>query len=177
VNRFILPAGIFGVLVVVLAIGVIRSPEKGTLASALVGKPAPAFSLPELSDPTRTVDTKSLAGKPYVMNVWATWCVECRAEHQVLLDAARDGRLPIIGLNWRDENGPALQWLAELGNPYRAVAVDADGRVAIDYGVYGAPESFFVDAQGIVQYRHVGALTAEVWQKEFIGRLLAAGTP
>jgi cytochrome c biogenesis protein CcmG/thiol:disulfide interchange protein DsbE len=177
VNRFILPAGIFGVLVVVLAIGVIRSPEKGTLASALVGKPAPAFSLPELSDPTRTVDTKSLAGKPYVMNVWATWCVECRAEHQVLLDAARDGRLPIIGLNWRDENGPALQWLAELGNPYRAVAVDADGRVAIDYGVYGAPESFFVDAQGIVQYRHVGALTADVWQKEFIGRLPAAGTP
>jgi cytochrome c biogenesis protein CcmG, thiol:disulfide interchange protein DsbE len=175
VNRFVLPAAIFGALAVVLAVGVLRSPDKGNLISALIGKSAPPFSLPELTDPTRRVESKTLAGKPYVINVWATWCVECRAEHPLLLEVARDGRLPLIGLNWRDEDAAARQWLIDLGNPYAAVAVDADGRTAIDYGVYGAPETFFIDAQGVVQYRHVGPMTAEVWEREFIGRL--AGTP
>jgi cytochrome c biogenesis protein CcmG/thiol:disulfide interchange protein DsbE len=172
-----MPAAIFGALAIVLAVGVVRSPDKGNLASALIGKPAPAFSLPELNDSTRRVESKALLGKPFVINVWATWCVECRVEHPLMIEVARAGRLPLIGLNWRDEDAAARQWLVDLGNPYAAVAVDADGRTAIDYGVYGAPETFFVDAQGIVQYRHVGPMTAEVWEREFLGRLPAASSP
>jgi DsbE subfamily thiol:disulfide oxidoreductase len=95
----------------------------------------------------------------------------------LLLEVARDGRLPLVGLNWRDEDAAARQWLVDLGNPYAAVAVDTDGRTAIDYGVYGAPETFLIDAQGVVQYRHVGPMTAEVWQREFLGRLPGGKSP
>lgn len=173
-NRFLLPIGVFALLVVVLAIGIKRAPEKGVIQSVLIGKPAPAFRLPELGAPGQSVDSRSLAGRWYVLNVWGTWCFECRAEHDALLAIKREGRVPLIGLNWKDEDAAAMQWLQELGNPYEHVAVDQDGRTAIDFGVYGAPESFLVNAQGIIVHKYVGPMSADVWQQQFLSRLPAA---
>ena len=170
-NRFILPAVIFAILAGVLYIGIVHAPDKSTMPSALIGKPAPTFSLPLLGGDGKRVDSTAFAGKPWVLNVWGTWCQACREEHETLLAISREGRLPIVGLNWRDDDASALDWLRQLGNPYTAVAVDKEGRAVIDFGVYGAPETFFIDANGIVQYRQVGAMTLEVWQREFISRL------
>jgi cytochrome c biogenesis protein CcmG/thiol:disulfide interchange protein DsbE len=169
VTRFILPAAIFLGLAGVLYVGVVRSPEKSTMQSALLGRPAPDFTLPALGG--GQVSAKDLLGKPWVLNVWGTWCAACRDEHPVLLDIARRGEVPLIGLNWRDEDQAALAWLEKLGDPYAATAVDREGRTAIEFGVYGAPETFFIDANGFVQYRHVGPMTPEVWQREFAARL------
>ena len=117
------------------------------------------------------VSSAEFAGRPWVLNVWGTWCGECRVEHETLLAIAQQNDLPLVGLSWKDEDEAATQWLTQLGNPYTVVAVDHDGRTAIDFGVYGAPETFFIDASGRVQYRHVGAMTIDVWQREFLSRL------
>jgi len=170
-NRFIVPLGIFALLVVVLAVAIKRAPEKGTLQSVLVGQPAPTFTLDNLSDPARKVSSADLKGSWYLLNVWGTWCAGCRHEHGMLLEIQRSGVVPIIGLNWKDDDAQALAWLADLGNPYAAVAVDRDGRVAIDWGVYGAPETFIVDDKGIVVYRYVGPITPEAWTEKFLSRL------
>lgn len=170
-NRFLLPLGLFGLLVVVLAVGVMRSEDKGTIASPLIGRPAPQFTLPSLGDPARTVSSGQLQGRWYLLNVWGTWCPGCRVEHDMLLEVQRSGRVPIIGLNWKDEQAQALAWLAQLGNPYEAVAVDGDGRTAIDWGVYGAPETFLVNADGVVVHKHIGPLTRDAWQRDFLPRL------
>ncbi|MFO1427619.1 MAG: DsbE family thiol:disulfide interchange protein [Steroidobacteraceae bacterium] len=135
-----------------------------------MGKPAPEFVLPELTG-GGTFDSRSMRGRWYVLNVWGTWCVECRAEHDALLAIGRSGTVPLIGLNWRDEDALASQWLAQLGNPYAKVPVDREGRVAIDLGVYGAPETFLIDAAGIVVYKYVGPMSDEVWRREFLARL------
>jgi cytochrome c biogenesis protein CcmG/thiol:disulfide interchange protein DsbE len=177
VNRFLIPAAVFLGLAGILYVGVVHSPNKSTMRSALLGKPAPTFTLPVLGDPSRKLSSAELAGRPWVLNVWATWCVACREEHPTLLEIARASQVTIVGLDWRDQDEAAQQWLAELGNPYSVVAVDREGRTAIDFGVYGAPETFFIDAAGRVQYRHVGAMTAEVWQREFVGRLPRGGLP
>jgi cytochrome c biogenesis protein CcmG/thiol:disulfide interchange protein DsbE len=176
-NRFIVPVVVFLVLAGVLYVGVRHSPNKSTMVSALLGKPAPAFELPVIGDPSRKFSSRVLAGKPWVLNVWGTWCPECRVEHQALLDIARSNVVPLVGLNWRDDDEAAMQWLTQLGNPYTVVTADREGRTAIDFGVYGAPETFFIDANGIVQYRHVGAMTPEVWQREFLSRLPHGGLP
>lgn len=170
-TRFLVPVVVFAVLAGILYVGVVRSPNRSTMQSALLGKPAPEFSLPVLGDPSRKLSLADLRGRPWVLNVWGTWCPECRQEHQALIDIARENRVTFVGLNWKDDDGAALQWLEQLGNPYHVVAVDADGRTAIDFGVYGAPETFFIDANGQVQYRHVGAMTPEVWRREFVSRL------
>jgi cytochrome c biogenesis protein CcmG, thiol:disulfide interchange protein DsbE len=177
VNRFLLPVIIFAVLAGVLYVGVVHSPEKSTMQSALLGKPAPAFSLPVLGNPAGRLSLADLKGRPWVLNVWATWCFGCRDEHPLLVEIARDKRVTIVGLNWKDEDAAAQRWLQELGDPYDVVAVDADGRTAIDFGVYGAPETFFIDANGLVQYRHVGAMTPEVWKREFLSRLPQGALP
>jgi cytochrome c biogenesis protein CcmG/thiol:disulfide interchange protein DsbE len=169
--KALLPLAVFAALAVVLAVGVKRSPEKATLASALIGKPAPAFSLPSLKDPSRSVTSAQFSGRPFVLNVWGTWCAECRVEHGMLLAAAAERRAPIVGLNWKDDDAAALRWLADLGDPFVAVAVEKEGRTAIDFGVYGAPETFLIDAAGRVVFRHVGALTREIWDREFVSRL------
>ena len=176
-NRFVLPVVVFLALAGVLYIGVRHSPNQSTMVSALLGKPAPAFELPVLGDPARKFNSRELAGRPWVLNVWGTWCGECRVEHDTLLDIARQNRVPLVGLNWKDDDEAAQQWLAQLGNPYGVVAADREGRTAIDFGVYGAPETFFIDADGLVQYRHVGAMTAEVWEREFLARLPKAAMP
>jgi cytochrome c biogenesis protein CcmG, thiol:disulfide interchange protein DsbE len=175
-NRYFVPLGAFALLAVVLAVGIRHAPEKGVIASPLLGKPAPQFSLPELSQPTRQVRSADLKGRWYLFNVWGTWCGECRAEHETLLQVQRTGVIPLIGLDWKDDERDARAWLAQLGNPYQAVAVDASGRVAIDWGVYGAPETFLVDPRGIVVYKHVGALTEEVWSREILPRVSAPRT-
>ena len=170
-NRFILPLGLFALLAVVLAIGIKHSPDKGVVASPLLGKPAPQFSLPDLTDPARAVSSVDLKGHWYLFNVWGTWCVECRAEHDTLLQVRRAGVVPLIGLDWKDDDAQARAWLTQLGNPYQSVAVDRSGRTAIDWGVYGAPETFLVNPQGIVVYKHIGALTPDTWAREILPRL------
>ena len=173
-DRYVVPIGVFALLVVVLAIGIGRAPEKSIIKSVLLDKPAPQFVLPQLGD-AAPFDSRSLQGRWYVLNVWGTWCAECRAEHETLLEIQRSGRVPLVGLNWKDEDALATDWLSQLGNPYSHVALDREGRVAIDWGVYGAPETFLVDAAGVVRYKHVGPMTPEVWQREFLSRLPPAG--
>ena len=177
-NRFLLPLGLFVLLAVVLAIGIRHAPEKGVIASPLLGRPAPQFALPSLTDPAQQVRSADLKGHWYLFNVWGTWCGECRQEHETLLQVHRAGVVPIIGLDWRDDDTQARSWLAQLGNPYQSVAVDRSGRIAIDWGVYGAPETFLVNPQGIVVYKHIGALTPDTWTHEILPRVsgLPAGT-
>jgi cytochrome c biogenesis protein CcmG, thiol:disulfide interchange protein DsbE len=177
VSRFLIPAAIFLALAGVLYIGVVHSPNKSTMQSALLGKTVPAFSLPVLGNPGMSLTDTQLAGRPWVLNVWGTWCAACRDEHAVLLDIAKQNVVPLVGLDWKDEDDAAIDWLKQLGNPYSVVVVDRDGRTAINFGVYGAPETFFIDADGRVQYRHVGPMTAEIWQREFLSRLPRGGLP
>jgi cytochrome c biogenesis protein CcmG, thiol:disulfide interchange protein DsbE len=170
-NRFVLPLGLFVLLAVVLAVGIKHSPDKGTIPSPLIGKAAPEFTLPVLTDSNRTLRSSDLKGRWYVFNVWGTWCGGCREEHATLLEIRKRAQVPLIGLDWKDEDPRALQWLSELGNPYEIVAADREGRTAIDWGVYGAPETFLVNAQGVVVYKFIGPLTLEAWQTEFVPRL------
>lgn len=169
--RYLLPAAVFAVLVGFFLAGLNRDP--GVLPSPLIGKRAPEFSLESLGDPSWRVGSADFAGRPWLLNVWATWCAPCREEHGALLAIAREDRVPIMGLNWRDDRTLALRWLAQLGNPYVSVAYDPEGRTAIDWGVYGAPETFLMDAEGRVVKKHVGVLTLEVWRREFLPLLPA----
>jgi cytochrome c biogenesis protein CcmG/thiol:disulfide interchange protein DsbE len=173
-NRFLLPLGLFILLAAVLAIGIRHSRDKGIIASPLLGKPAPQFSLPSLTDPAREVRSADLKGHWYLFNVWGTWCGECRQEHDMLLEVRRAAVVPIIGLDWKDDDAQALSWLTQLGNPYQSVATDRSGREAIEWGVYGAPETFLVNPQGIIVYKHIGALTPDTWAREILPRVSAA---
>jgi cytochrome c biogenesis protein CcmG/thiol:disulfide interchange protein DsbE len=167
--RYALPLALFVLLAAALRIGLERDPS--VVPSPLIGRPAPAFSLPSLQDPNYPVATAELRGSPWLLNVWATWCVGCRQEHDVLLQIAAQNLVPMIGLNWKDDNAGARRWLAELGNPYAAVAEDRDGRVAIDWGVYGAPETFLIAGDGTVLYKHIAPMTLEIWRTEFLPRI------
>ena len=136
-----------------------------------MGKAAPEFALPSLMDASKTVKSSDLKGQWYVFNVWGTWCFECRAEHAVLMEMSKQNVVPIIGLDWRDKDNDALAMLQQMGNPYSAIATDRDGREAVDWGVYGAPETFLVNDQGVIVYKFIGAMTREAWEKEFLTRL------
>ncbi len=171
--RYALPLALFVLLGAALLIGLGRDPS--VVPSPLIGRAAPAFSLPSLQDANYPVATGDLRGRAWLLNVWATWCVGCRQEHEVLLQIAAQNAVPVIGLNWKDDNAAARRWLAELGNPYAAVAEDRDGRVAIDWGVYGAPETFLIGPDGTVLYKHVAPMTLETWRTEFLPRLAATG--
>ncbi len=155
-----LPLAVFAALAVLLAAGVwmSRKPDRDALPSPLIGKPAPAFALPVLHEPARTVRLQDLHGQPFLLNVWGSWCVECRVEHPVLTRFAETRRVRVVGYNWKDEPADALRWLAQFGNPYWVVLSDVEGRAAIDWGIYGAPETFLVDADGIIRWKHVGPL-------------------
>jgi len=171
-NRFVIPIIGFAVLAVFLLIGLGRDPT--FVPSPLIGKQIPAFSLPRLDDPTKTMTDADLRGQFSVLNVWATWCTGCRQEHPVLNQIAAQGEVPIYGLNWKDDVGLAHDWLRRLGDPYVASAFDGEGRVAIDWGVYGAPETFLISPDGTILYRHISPITMEVWQNEFLARITAA---
>lgn len=173
-NRFVWSLVVFAALVLVLAIGIKRSPEKSVIQSVLIGKPAPGFSLPVLGDDSDArFASASLRGKWYLFNVWGTWCGECRTEHAVLMSIKTSGKAAIVGMDWKDQSTDAQTWLQQLGNPYEVVVEDRDGRVAIDYGVYGAPETFLVNREGAIVYRHVGAMSDDVWAKQFLARINA----
>jgi cytochrome c biogenesis protein CcmG/thiol:disulfide interchange protein DsbE len=164
--RYLVPLGIFLVLVAFLYRGLSLDPK--LVPSPLVGKPMPAFTLTRLQDPNTTISDTDIKGKVAVLNIWATWCVSCRAEHGALLELAKTGKVDIYGLNYKDERAAAQQWLRQLGDPYVANAFDDTGRVGIDWGVYGAPETFVIDSQGIIRHKHVGPLTAEVINEQIL---------
>ncbi|MGH8290195.1 MAG: DsbE family thiol:disulfide interchange protein [Steroidobacteraceae bacterium] len=175
--RFTLPLVVFALLVAVFAIGIKESPDKDLIPSPLIGKPAPAFSLPSLTDPTRRVSSAQLHGHWYLFNVWGTWCVSCREEHPMLLKIRAAGVIPLIGLDWKDERSDALSFLKAEGDPYQSIAVDHDGSEAIMWGVYGAPETFLVNPQGIVVYKYIGPITERAWQDEILPRLPLTEAP
>lgn len=170
--KFVVPFAIFTALGAFLFVGLYRDPSY--VPSPLIGRPAPEFALPSLQDPSYPVASKELLGKAWVLNVWGTWCGGCREEHGTLVAISQQKVVPIIGLNWKDDNAAAQEWLRQLGNPYSAVATDHEGRTAIDWGVYGAPETFLIGPDGKVLYKHIAPMTFDVWNKEFLPRIQAA---
>ena len=174
----LLPLLLFLLLGVLLAVGLTLSDHKTDLPSPLIGKEIPEFHLPLLGQETDTVSQADLIGEPFLLNVWASWCVTCRIEHPVIKALAASGKIRVIGLNYRDAREDALDWLQQYGNPYALNLADTSGRVAIDFGVYAAPESFLVDATGRILYKQIGALTPDVIQNEILPRLQpTAGSP
>ena len=158
--RLFMPLILFAVLAGLLYLGLGRDP--GTLPSALLDRPVPAFRLIRLAD-GQLQDETVLRGEARLLNVWGTWCAACRDEHPYLVQLAQQG-VPIVGLNYKDDPGRAREWLQRLGDPYELVLVDADGRFGLELGVYGAPETYLIDSQGIIRHRHVGVLDEQVWQ-------------
>ena len=154
----------FLALLLLLALGVSRSdrPDRESLPSPLIGTPAPAFSLPLLHDADYSTGSADLLGQPYLLNVWGSWCPGCQVEHPVLARYAETKRIRVVGYNWKDEPEDALRWLEQFGNPYWVVVADYEGQTAIEWGIYGAPETFLVDAEGIVRWKHVGPMTDEI---------------
>jgi cytochrome c biogenesis protein CcmG/thiol:disulfide interchange protein DsbE len=165
-TRFAIPLVLFILLVAFLAVGLRHDPHE--VPSPLINKAAPAFLLPQLQDPAKKFSAQDMRGKVWLLNVWASWCVTCRDEHPLLLQYARSGALPIYGLNYKDQREDALSWLGELGDPYVLSVSDTDGRVGIDYGVYGAPETYLIDRNGIIRFKQVGPVTPDIWQQTIL---------
>jgi len=164
--RYLAPLFAFLALAGLLFKGLSLDPRK--VPSPLIDKPAPTFSLTRLKQPEVTLGSADLKGKVTLFNVWATWCVACRSEHPVLMQLAESGKVAIYGLNYKDDRAEAQRWLLRYGDPYLANAFDNDGRVGIDWGVYGTPETFIVDQQGIIRHKHIGPLTQEVVRDEIL---------
>ena len=169
-KRYLLPLGLFLGLAVFLGVGLDRNPHE--LPSPLVGRKAPSFDLPRLhadavAGPARFTPA-DMQGKVWMLNVWASWCVSCRQEHPVLLDIAKSGVVPLVGLDYKDAVGDARAWLAQHGDPYLLSAVDADGRVGIDYGVYGVPETYVIDQSGTIRFKQVGPISTELLQSKIL---------
>jgi cytochrome c biogenesis protein CcmG/thiol:disulfide interchange protein DsbE len=158
-KKFLIPIMLFAALGLLLAYGLRLDPKK--IPSPLIDKPLPAFSLPTLDDPGRIITNDALKGRPVLINVWASWCTACRDEHPLLVELSRSGIVQIIGLNYKDQPNDARGILERDGNPYSLILVDADGRTGIDWGVYGVPETFVVDRDGIIRYKHIGPITPE----------------
>jgi len=156
--------GIFMALVALLAVGLTLNPRE--VPSPLIGKPAPGFELPLLHAPDKSFSQKEMLGSVWILNVWASWCPPCLVEHPVVTDLARSGVAPVVGLNYKDAREDALPWLKRNGDPYKLSVFDAGGRIGIDYGVYGVPETYVIDRQGVIRYKHIGPLTPEIAQKK-----------
>ena len=165
-NRFLLPFGLFVVVVGFLAVGLTLNPRE--LPSPLVGKAAPDFSLSQLHDPGKVISSNDLKGKVWLLNFWASWCGGCKDEHPVLIHLAQSGAVPIYGMDYKDQRNEALTWLREWGNPYSVVGVDELGRVGINYGVYGVPETYVIDKQGVIRYKQIGPLNDDVVAKKIL---------
>jgi cytochrome c biogenesis protein CcmG/thiol:disulfide interchange protein DsbE len=164
-KRFLIPLGAFVVLVIFLAIGLTRDPRD--VPSPLKDKPAPAFSLPQLGS-DKAFSPADMQGRVWLLNVWASWCVSCRQEHPILVAFAKSGNTPIVGLNYKDQIPDAKKWLADFGDPYVLSAVDADGRVGINYGVYGVPETYVIDKAGVIRLKHTGPVTADSLKNQIL---------
>ena len=171
-KRYLLPLIAFLVLVGFLAVGLKLDPRE--VPSPLIGKPAPAFSLPRLDAPSQTLSSHELRGKVWVLNVWASWCGPCRQEHPLIADLAKSGTA-VYGLNYKDKPADAVAWLAELGNPYVATVSDVEGLVGIDFGVYGVPETFVIDQAGVIRLKHIGPMTPEALRDRVLPLLRKLG--
>lgn len=166
-RRFLLPLAVFIVLAGFLAVGLRLNPRE--VPSPLIGKPVPAFRLAQLHAGDKTIGPEDLRGQVWLLNVWASWCVSCRQEHPVLIDLDRQKKITIVGLNYKDDRNAAISWLNQHGgDPYRVSAVDADGRVGIDFGVYGVPETFLIDKNGVIRYKHIGPVTADALKNKIL---------
>jgi cytochrome c biogenesis protein CcmG/thiol:disulfide interchange protein DsbE len=155
---------VFGVLLAFLGAGLKLDPRE--VPSPLIGKPAPGFALARLDDAAQTIKREDMLGKVWMLNVWASWCVACREEHPLLVEFSHKKLLPVYGLNYKDQRADGMAWLSQFGNPYDASLFDSDGRVGIDFGVYGVPETFIIDREGVVRMKHIGPLTPQVIQSE-----------
>jgi cytochrome c biogenesis protein CcmG/thiol:disulfide interchange protein DsbE len=165
-KRFLLPLGVFIALLVFLAVGLKLNPRE--IPSPFIGKPAPQFHLSQLGDPAASIAPPDMAGQVWLLNVWASWCEACRDEHAALLALSQRKLLPIIGLNYKDQRADGNKWLARFGNPYTLSGFDEDGRVGIDYGVYGVPETFLIDKQGVIRFKFIGVLTPEIIEQKLM---------
>ena len=164
--KFLIPFLVFVVLVGFLAVGLTRDPRE--IPSPMVNKPAPAFRVPQLADADKTFSPEDLKGQVWMFNVWASWCVACREEHPVLIEFSKSGLAPLIGLNYKDPRSDALAMLRRDGDPYVLSAFDSNGKVGIDYGVYGVPETYVIDKQGIIRYKHIGPISREALNKTIV---------
>jgi cytochrome c biogenesis protein CcmG, thiol:disulfide interchange protein DsbE len=165
-KRFLLPLGVFIALLIFLGIGLRLNPRD--IPSPFIGKPAPAFKLTQLHAPDKTIAPQDMQGQVWLLNVWASWCVSCRQEHPVLMDFAKANIVPIVGLNYKDGREDGAGWLRQFGNPYVMSAFDNDGRVGIDYGVYGVPETFVIDKRGVIRMKYTGPLTREAIEEKLL---------
>jgi len=177
-KRFLIPLAVFALLVGFLAVGLKLNPRE--VPSPLVGKAAPAFELPVLEQPdgrlasaARRFAPSDMRGKVWLLNVWASWCVSCRDEHPVLIGLSKKGVLPILGLNYKDKGDEAQRWLKQFGDPYQLSVVDADGRIGIDYGVYGVPETYLIDTEGVIRYKQIGPLTQAILDQKVLPLAMA----
>ncbi len=165
-KKLLIPLAIFLVLCGFLFVGLFRDPRE--IPSPLIDKPAPAFSLKQLHEPDKKLALADMKGQVFLLNVWASWCVACREEHPLLVELGKQRIVPIIGLNYKDEPAAGLKWLAQNGDPYNLSVVDRDGRVGIDYGVYGVPETFLIDKQGVIRYKQIGPITVDALEKKIL---------
>lgn len=165
-SRYLIPVVAVLLFIPFLIIGLTKDPSE--LPSPFIGKPAPEFDLPALLHDAERVNNARFGGEMVLVNIWATWCVGCRQEHAFLNQLAQQNFIPIFGINWRDNRREAISWLQDLGNPYVASGFDGDGRVGIDWGAYGAPETFLIGADGTVLYKHLGPLDQRLWQERFM---------
>lgn len=169
-----IPLVLFLVMVYAIFVVMRRGRDPHEIPSPLLNKPAPAFQLPQLHEPAKTLSASDMRGKVWLLNFWGTWCVACREEHPLLVEFAKSNAVPIVGVDYKyssdpsDERAAAVRWLAELGNPYAITVYDADGRTSIDYGVYGAPETFLIDKNGIIRFKQIGPVTEEAWNTSIL---------
>jgi len=164
--KFLIPLLLFVILVGFLAVGLSRDPQ--AIPSPLIGKQAPAFEVPQLADPKKMFSPESMKGQTWILNVWASWCVACREEHPVLVELGKLQVAPIIGLDYKDKREDAMTMLSLQGNPYLLSAFDANGRVGIDYGVYGVPETYVIDQAGVIRFKHIGPITMVVLNQKIL---------
>ena len=172
-KKYLIPLGIFAILMGFLAMGLGLKPRE--IPSPLINKPAPAFSLPLLDDPQQKLSAQDLRGKVWILNVWASWCVACRIEHPLLVEFAKTASVPIYGLNYKDKREDAQRWLVNFGNPYTRSLSDTEGLVGIDFGVYGVPETFIIDKEGVIRMKQIGPVTPEVLRDDFLPLLAKLG--
>jgi cytochrome c biogenesis protein CcmG/thiol:disulfide interchange protein DsbE len=165
-KRVLIPLVVFVILIGFLAVGLKRDPRE--VPSPLVGKSAPAFELPLLATPDKRFSPADMKGKVWLLNVWASWCVSCREEHPVLIEFRKQNVLPVLGLNYKDRDDEAKRWLKQFGDPYQLSVVDADGRIGIDYGVYGVPETYLIDGDGVIRYKQIGPLTRAILDEKVL---------
>jgi len=165
-SRFAIPLAVFLVILAFLFVGLGLNPRE--VPSPLIGKPAPAFQLAQLHTPERSFTDKDMLGQVWLLNVWASWCISCRDEHPLLVELSKTKAVPVVGLNYKDKPDEAKAWLKQFGDPYQLSITDLNGRVGIDYGVYGVPETFLIDKAGVVRYKHIGPITPDALQTKIL---------